>query len=85
MNKIIKKLVALIIGVAIFYASIWALLPKVTYLDGYVLPSSGSGYVQVQAEDGNIYECYGNASDIIGQEVVITLEGERFVHFEIKE
>lgn len=81
----IKKLAALIIGVAIFYASIWALLPKVTYLDGYVLPSSGSGYVQVQAEDGNTYECYGDASDIIGQEVVITLEGERFVHFEIKE
>lgn len=81
----IKKLAALIIGAAIFYASIWALLPKVTYLDGYVLPSSGSGYVQVQAEDGNTYECYGDASDIIGQEVVITLEGERFVHFEIKE
>ena len=84
MNNIIKKLAALIIGVAIFYASVWALLPKVTYLDGYILPSSGSGYVDVAAEDGHIYTCYGDASDIIGQEVVITLEGERFVHFEIK-
>lgn len=84
MNNNIKKLAALIIGVAILYASIWALLPKVTYLDGYVLPSSGGGYVNVATEDGHIYTCYGDASDIIGQEVIITLEGERFVHFETK-
>lgn len=83
-NNIIKKLIAFVISTIIFYALIWSLLPEVTYLDGYILPSSGSGYVDVKAEDGNIYTCYGDASGMIGTEVLITLEDERFVHFEAK-
>lgn len=79
-----KRLITLIIGVVVFYAFIWAMLPKVTYLDGWILPTSGSGYVQVQTEDGNIYECYGDATGIVGEEVTITLEGDRFVDFEVK-
>lgn len=91
MKTIIKSIKSILIKVAVciicavaFWTFIWAMLPKVTYLDGYITPSSGSGYVYVNAEDGNTYRCYGDANGIVGEEVTITLEGDRFVDFELK-
>lgn len=81
-STIVRIALALFICVSVLYVLVNAMLPKVTYKDAWVLPTSGSGYVRVVTDDGDTYECYGDASNIIGEHVVITLEDDRFVHFE---